>query len=66
MAPATAHSAAPTANTSVNSSLTLTPIAVAISRLEAPARTRMPTRVFATSRYSNTATASPTPMTTRR
>ena len=48
MAPATAHRAAPTPNTSVNRSLMSTPMMVAISRLEAPARTRMPTRVFAT------------------
>ncbi len=48
MAPATAHSAAPKPNTRVNSSLMSTPMAVAISRLEAPARTRMPMRVLAT------------------
>ena len=48
MAPATAHSAAPKPNTSVNSSLMLTPMAVAISRFEAPARTSMPMRVLAT------------------
>jgi hypothetical protein len=64
--PASADRAAPTANTPVNSRFTFTPIASAISRLEAPARTSMPKRVFATSRYSSTATARPTAMITSR
>ena len=48
IAPAIAHSAAPTPNTIVKSVRMFTPIAVAISRFEAPARTSMPVRVFAT------------------
>src|SRR5262249_7647864 len=47
-APATAHSPAPTPKSSVNSRRMSTPIASAISRFEAPARTSMPTRVRAT------------------
>ena len=38
----------------------------AISRLEAPARTSMPTRVCATSTYSSAATTRPTAMITSR
>lgn len=45
MPPATAHSAAPRPNTSVNRRRTFTPMASAISRFDAPARTCMPTRV---------------------
>ena len=64
--PATAHRPAPMPNTTVNSRLMSTPMAVAISRLEAPARTSAPIRVFATSRYSSSASASPAPMITSR
>ena len=66
IAPATAHSAAPKPNTSVNNRLMSTPMAVAISRFEAPARTSMPVRVRVTRKYSSTATTSPTPMISSR
>ena len=49
IAPASAHSAAPIAKTIVKTRFTRTPITRAISRLEAPARTSMPSRVCETS-----------------
>ena len=48
--PATAHRPAPMPKTTVKSRLMSTPMAVAISRFEAPARTSAPIRVFVTSR----------------
>jgi len=57
---------APTPKSSVKSRRTSTPIASAISRLDAPARTSMPMRVRATRRYRSAATAAPTPMMRRR
>ena len=53
-------------NTRVNSHLMFTPMAIAIGRFEAPARTSAPVRVRATSRYSTTAQHSPTAMITSR
>ncbi len=66
MPPAMAHRAAPTPNTAVNKRVTLLPMAKAISRLAAPARTCMPTRVRVISTYKNKATAKPTPMMNKR
>ena len=48
IAPASPQNAAPTPNTTVNSRRMSVPIAVAISRLDAPARTSMPIRVRVT------------------
>ena len=62
ISPARPASAAPSPNTSVNSSLMLMPSAPIISRLEAPARISMPMRVRITTRYSSAATASATTM----
>ena len=62
IAPASAQSAAPSANTMVKSRRMFTPMATAISRFEAPARTSMPTLVLVTNRYKRTATTAPTPM----
>ena len=50
MAPATAHKAAPMPNTPVNKRRMLMPMAMAISRFDAPARTQAPIRVCVTSR----------------
>ena len=66
MAPATAHMAAPKPNTRVNKRWMLMPMAMAMSRLDAPARTHAPMRVWVTTRYKNKAKAKPTPMMTSR
>ena len=64
--PATAHSAAPTPNTAVNKPCTWLPIAIAMSRFAAPARTCIPTRVRVMSTYNNKATNKPTPIMSKR
>ena len=66
MAPATAQSAAPMPNTPVKSTLILMPMAMAISRLDAPARTQAPIRVLVTKTKSSKAMAKPTAMMTKR
>ena len=60
-APATPQSAAPMPKTIVNSRGMSVPIAVAISRSEAPARTSAPIRVFCTKSHSSSASARPMP-----
>ena len=60
-APATAQSAAPMPKTIVKRRGMSVPMAVAISRFDAPARTSAPIRVFCTSSQSSSASARPTP-----
>ena len=55
--PASTASATPAANTTRYRNLMLTPIAWTISRLLAPARIIMPSRVRASTKYSPSATA---------
>ena len=64
--PAKPASAAPTPNTTVNTRGTSTPSAIAMLRSLAPARTHMPARVCAISRYNAPTTSSPAPSTSRR
>lgn len=65
-APASAASPAPSTNRSETTRPNGTPISSAMSRLEAPARTSMPMRVWLTSRYSASATSTPAARITRR
>ena len=60
LTPARPASSAPSPKTRVYRSLMFTPRAPIISRLNAPARMRMPKRVRVNSRYRNTATSAPT------
>ena len=65
-APAKAARAAPMANTRANTLRTRTPIHSAMARLEAPARTHMPSLVWLTSRYRASAAPRPAPRISRR